>query len=107
MALKLDADRHLTDPDAWSPSVAESLANDAGIGLTDAHWRVLRALRAFYAETGVAPTMRPLVRLVRDRVGEDLASSLALMRLFTGDAAGTAAKLAGLPHPDKCLRTKA
>lgn len=107
MALKVDEDGHLADPDSWSAGVAEFLAGEAGISLTDAHWRVLQALRAFYAETGVAPTMRPLVRLVRDRVGEDLASSLALMRLFTGDAAGTAARLAGLPHPDKCLRSKA
>ena len=104
--MKLDEDGHLADAGAWTETVAESLAAEQGIELADAHWRVLAALRAFYAETGVAPTMRPLVRLVRERVGPDLASSIALMRLFSGDAAGTAAKLAGLPHPDKCLRAK-
>ena len=103
MDLKTDSDGHLLDPAHWSPRVAEALADAAGIPLTEDHWRILEALRAFHRETGVAPSMRPLVKLVRERVDPRLASSIALLRLFPRDPARIAARIAGLPKPDKCL----
>lgn len=103
MVLTLDEDGHLKDANAWSEALARCMAADAGIVLGDDHWRVINALRRFYAATGVSPSMRPLVRLVRERAGADLASSIALLRLFPGSPAVVAAKLAGLPRPDKCL----
>ena len=102
-ALAFDGDGHLADADDWSPKVAEALAADCGIDLGADHWRVIEALREFHAETGVSPSMRPLVRLMRERVGDDLASSIALLRLFPESPATLAAKIAGLPRPDKCL----
>ena len=103
MVLTLDEDGHLKDAGAWSEAVALQLAADAGIVLGDDHWRVINGLRAFYCATGVAPSMRPLVRLAHERIGVDLASSIALLRLFPGSPAVLAAKIAGLPRPDKCL----
>lgn len=103
MALKLDEDGHLANPSDWSPTVAATLAQQHDIALGPDHWRILDALRQFHAETGVSPSMRPLVRLLRDHVDNDLASSIALLRLFPGSPAALAAKLAGLPRPDKCL----
>lgn len=103
MALKFDEDGHLANPSDWSPTVAVALAQQHDIALGPNHWRILNALRQFHAETGVSPSMRPLVRLLRDHVDNDLASSIALLRLFPGSPAALAAKLAGLPRPDKCL----
>ena len=103
VALALDEDGHLVDADDWSPTIAATLAEQCEIALGADHWRVLDAVRQFHAETGVSPSMRPLVRLVRERVGDDLASSIALLRLFPGSPAALVAKIAGLPRPDKCL----
>ena len=103
VALKLDEDGHLADACDWSPEVAAAMAAQCAIELGADHWRIIEALREFHAETGVAPSMRPLVRLVRERIGDDLASSIALLRLFPGSPAVLAAKVAGLPRPDKCL----
>lgn len=103
VTLAFDGDGHLADADDWSPKIAEALAADCGIDLGADHWRVIEALREFHAETGVSPSMRPLVRLMRERVGDDLASSIALLRLFPESPATLAAKIAGLPRPDKCL----
>ena len=103
MDVVLDADRHLADPTAWSEAVAGVLAEEEGVELGTDHWRVVAAVRRFYLETGVSPSMRPLVKLLREREGDDLASSIALMRLFPGSPATRVARIAGLPRPDKCL----
>ena len=102
MDLTLDADGHLADAAAWSEAVAAHLAEQAAIQLGPAHWRVIRVARQFHAETGVPPSMRPLVKLLREQEPA-LASSIALLRLFPGSPATVVAKLAGLPRPDKCL----
>ena len=56
-------------------------------------------------KTGAAPSMRPLVKLVREQAGPDLGSSIALMRLFLpdtmrGGSARLIAQIAGLPVPE-------
>jgi len=101
--LKLDEDGHLAEPDSWSEPTAEFLARKENVVLGADHWRVLKAVRRFYLETGVSPSMRPLVKLLRERGVADLASSMALLRLFPGSTARRVAKIAGLPRPDKCL----
>ena len=103
MDLNLDEDGHLADPHSWSESQARRLAVIEGIELGPDHWRVINATREFYLQTGVSPSMRPLVRLVGDKVDPDLASSRALMRLFPGSPARRVARIGGLPRPDKCL----
>lgn len=107
--LALDGEGHLADAEAWNEDVARRMAGADGIVLGGDHWLVLNALRRFYAETGVSPSMRPLVRLLRERGHGRLASSIALLGLFSGgpgnpDSPATiAARIAGLPRPDKCL----
>ena len=108
MALKVDCHGHLVDAEAWSENLARALADDVGIELEADHWRVLDAVRAFHRDTGVAPSMRPLVKLVRERVGVEVGSSIALMRLFPpdklrGGSARLVAQIAGLPVPENCL----
>ena len=108
MALKVDCHGHLADAEAWSEEIASAFAEAAGIELSTDHWRVLAVVRAFYGDTGVAPSMRPLVKLVRGRLGPVLGSSIALMRLFPpdtmrGGSARLVAQIAGLPVPDNCL----
>ena len=53
-----DEDGLIRDFASWSESLAETLAQDAGISrLTDAHWKLIRAMREQYAKHGVAPVM--------------------------------------------------
>ncbi len=103
MDLSFDGDGHLANAEAWSETVALTLAQDASIELGPDHWRVIKTLRLFHKQTGVTPSMRPLVRLLRDHNAADLASSIKLLRLFPNNPARLAAKIAGLPRPDKCL----
>ena len=108
MALKVDSHGHLADAEAWSREIARALASGVGIDLGPDHWRVLATVRDFHRDTGVAPSMRPLVKLVRERVSPELGSSIALMRLFPpdkmrGGSARLVALIAGLPVPENCL----
>lgn len=100
---QLDKDGFLRDIRAWDTSLAGELAEICHIELTDAHWEVVTALREFYATTEVAPSMRPFVKLVRDRLGTDKGNSIYLMQLFGSSPAKTAARIAGLPKPTNCL----
>ena len=86
-----------------SSAVAEALANEEGRELSAAHWEVLTLLRDFYQRYEAAPAMRPLVKAVRQALGEEKGSSIYLMRLFPESPAKVGARLAGLPKPTNCL----
>ncbi len=103
MDLELDNDGYLKELSAWNPKVAVVLATAEELDLTDAHWDVLNVLRDFHSETGVSPSMRPLVKLVRESLGEDKGTSIYLLGLFPGNPAKVAAKIAGLPRPTNCI----
>lgn len=81
----------------WDVTRATALAREHGVGeLTEAHWRVLHALRALHQEFGVAPTIVQL----HDRTGLD---AKAIDRLFGNPY--VAWRIAGLPHPGEEAET--
>lgn len=101
--IALDPEGHLVNLEDWSPAIAETLAREEGITLTEEHWEVIEVLRSFYARFEMAPAMRPLVKAVAQTLGADKGRSLHLMRLFPGSPARVGARLAGLPKPANCL----
>ena len=40
-AVEFDDDGFMVDPNAWTPEIAEAIADDQGIQLTDRHWVVI------------------------------------------------------------------
>ena len=101
--IPLDPEGYLVNRQDWSETVAEALAAEEGIALTEAHWEVIRVLRDFYARFEQAPAMRPLVKAVGQALGPEKGRSIHLMRLFPGSPAKVGARLAGLPKPTNCL----
>ncbi len=99
----VDAEGYLVELEEWSTEVAESIATEEGIALTDEHWEVIDVLRDFYRRFEQAPAMRPLVKAVGKALGEEKGRSIHLMRLFPGSPAKLAARIAGLPKPTHCL----
>ena len=98
-----DKEGYLIDLADWSEVVAGQLAADARVELTDAHWEVIQLVRAFYAKHELSPAMRPLVKWVKQSLGEDKGTSIYLMSLFPGNPAKLSAKIAGLPRPTNCI----
>ncbi|MXW53961.1 MAG: TusE/DsrC/DsvC family sulfur relay protein [Gammaproteobacteria bacterium] len=98
----IDAEGFLIDSSAWTREFALETATQLGISLTDDHWNVLQTVRDFYLRTGVSPSMRPLVNLVRN-VDPCLASSIVLAQMFTSKTSKVVAQLSGIPKPSDCL----
>jgi tRNA 2-thiouridine synthesizing protein E len=86
-----DEDGLVRDFSFWSEPLAEAIAQDVGIGsLTEAHWKIIRAMREHYGKRGVAPAMH--------RVCHDA----GIERQQVNDLFGyclIAWRIAGLPSP--------
>lgn len=101
--IPLDKDGYLRRLADWTPEVADKLAATVALELNEAHWEVLDTLREFYQRTGLSPAMRPLVKLIASELGADKGRSIYLMKLFPGNPALLASKIAGLPRPTNCF----
>lgn len=100
---EVDREGFLLRREDWSTEVAVVLAEAEGLTLSDAHWALICLVQDFYARFEVSPAMRPLIKQVRERLGEDKANSIYLLNLFPGSPAKLLAKIAGLPRPTNCL----
>ncbi len=94
--LIVDDEGFLQQPDQWDRGVAEAMAADLEMTLTDRHWLVIDYMRNTYLETGQAPTIRSLGKQSGVPVKE-------LYQLFPKGPAKLAAKLAGIPKPHGCI----
>jgi len=98
-----DAEGYLQNLSDWNPAVAQQIAEQEGVYLTDAHWEIIQVIREYYAEFDLSPAMRPLVKYVGLKLGADKGKSVYLLSLFPGSPPKLAAKIAGLPRPANCL----
>jgi tRNA 2-thiouridine synthesizing protein E len=101
--LKTDKEGFLLDLDVWNESVANELADNDQLKLTDDHWQVIYFLRDFYQQYQTAPTMRVLVKELAKKLGAEKGNSIYLQRLFPGGLLRQASKIAGLPKPTRCV----
>lgn len=101
--LETDKEGYLTNLNEWTRDVAEHIATQEGISLTDQHWEIIHLIRQFYAEFELSPAMRPLVKYTQQHLGPDKGKSIYLLTLFPGSPPKLAAKIAGLPRPTNCL----
>lgn len=98
-----DGDGFLENYEEWNAAVANCIAVQENIILTDAHWEILNLLRDFYRQFEQSPAMRALVKYVGQQLGKDKGNSIYLLKLFPGSPAKIASKIAGLPRPENCL----
>ncbi|GAA3803321.1 TusE/DsrC/DsvC family sulfur relay protein [Cellulomonas soli] len=94
--IHVDAEGFLTDPAEWDEELADVLAAQIGLTLTDAHWKALHFLRADFAQQGETATLRRVSTLGAIPVKE-------LFALFPGKPAKKMAYVAGLPKPHGCV----
>ena len=91
--------RHLKD---WSPEIAVKIAGKDGITLTQDHWEIINLTREYYGRYKLSPAARVIVGIIKENMGPDKASSIYLMKLFTGRPARMVNKISGLPKPNNC-----
>ncbi|MCY9871110.1 TusE/DsrC/DsvC family sulfur relay protein [Vibrio barjaei] len=101
--IETDAEGYLLNHQDWEPAMIETLAQEEGIELTDAHIEVVMFVRDFYVEFNTSPAVRMLVKAMEKAHGPEKGNSKYLFKLFKKGPAKQATKLAGLPKPAKCL----
>jgi dissimilatory sulfite reductase related protein len=97
LAVDLDAEGFLRDPEQWDEDLAREIATENGVPeLTERHWLVIRFMRDRYLATGNAPSIRSLGKESGVPVKE-------LYELFPKGPAKLAAKIGGIPKPKGCI----
>lgn len=98
-----DKEGYLKNLDDWCEDIAVLIAGESHLVMSTAHWEIIHALRSFFREYQLSPSMRALVKYISMHVDKDKGSSIYLLKLFPGNPAKVAARIAGLPKPNNCL----
>lgn len=95
-SLALDPEGFLQDPTQWTREIADEIAAEHNITLTERHWMVVRFMRDRFLTTGSAPSIRSLGKESGVEVKE-------LYQLFPKGPAKLAARIGGIPKPHGCI----
>lgn len=101
--IEQDEEGYLMELEDWTPDVANTLAAEDEIELTQEHWDILNFLREYYEEYQIAPAVRVLTKAVGKRLGKEKGNSKYLYSLFPFGPGKQACKYAGLPKPTGCV----
>ncbi len=96
VTIDVNEEEYMTNHAQWKPAIAEALAQEAGIVLTPAHWKVIEFIDKDFKEKGVVPGMRRM-----NKVGG--IPTKELYGLFPDGPIKKAAKIAGYPKPASCV----
>jgi dissimilatory sulfite reductase related protein len=95
--VELNEEGFFVGPEQWTEAMVPELARREGVEeLSDAHWTVIRFMRAEYLAKGTGPTVRVLGKTSGVSVKE-------LYQLFPKGPAKVAARIAGIPKPRGCI----
>jgi len=95
--VELNDEGFFVHPEQWTEDMVPEIARHEGIdAVTDAHWQVIRFMRAEYLKKGSGPTVRVLGKTSGVSIKE-------LYQLFPKGPAKIAAKIAGIPKPRGCI----
>lgn len=95
-AIDVNEEGYLTNHAQWNRDVAAALAQELGITLTPAHWKVIEFIDKDFKEKSVVPGMRRM-----NKVGG--IPTKDLYALFPDGPIKKAAKIAGYPKPVSCV----
>ena len=94
--IQVNDEGFLTQYDEWDEELAEVLAKNIDIDLTDEHWKVIRFLREDFKTQGETPTTRRVQTVGGVPTKEQF-------QLFPKKPAKKMAYIAGLPKPHGCV----
>lgn len=87
----------------WNEQVANTLAQQDNIELTQQHWEIIRFIRSYYRQYKHLPNARVFTKAVAVSLGQEKGNSRYLHNLFPEGPLKYACKIAGLPKPPTCL----
>lgn len=97
--MQLDEEGYLIDPADWNEQLAEALARQENIVLSEAHWAVIRFMREYYEQRQIAPDARHVMKHLAGLKGAGKAGRNDLFLLFPYGYVKQACKIAGMRRP--------
>ena len=89
----------LVNVDDWNKEIAEEIAKQEKVELTDRHWDLINFLRdEFINNAGNQPNTRNLVKAMSKTWGDKSVNAKTLYDLFPGDPSKQGGRIAGLPE---------
>jgi len=95
----VDDQGYLIDPADWNEQVAEELARQESIVLSEEHWVVIRFMREYYEQHHIAPDARHVMKHLAKVKGGGEAGRNDLFVLFPYGYVKQACKIAGMRKP--------
>lgn len=97
--IETDTNGYLVNHEEWDKDVAERIAEDEGLSLTQDHWDVIDYLRDEYINNNSnQPNMRNMVKAMTVKWTDKKVDSKTLYDLFPGNPSKQAGRVAGLPE---------
>jgi len=106
MSLEVDGKTIATSPMGyleniadWSERIAEVIAEEEGVALTERHWDVINYLRDEYINNaGNQPNTRSMVKAMAKKWNDRKVNAKTLYDLYPGDPSKQAGRIGGLPE---------
>jgi len=98
-----DEEGYLVNLADWNEDIANAIAKQEAIDMSENHWEVVNFLRKYYEEYQIAPAVRVLTKAIGKTLGAEKGNSQYLYELFPYGPAKQACKIAGLPKPTGCV----
>ncbi|MBX7043990.1 MAG: TusE/DsrC/DsvC family sulfur relay protein [Ignavibacteria bacterium] len=93
--VEVNEEGYLTDQSQWTREVAEAIAGEEGIDLTERHWAVISYLQDQHKQ-GVALSIRKIGKSGVIDIKE-------FYQLFPNGPLKISTKIAGIPKPASCI----
>ena len=101
--VEVDDEGYLLDTADWSPQLAELLASEENMELTDERLEIVHFIREYFEERECIPELRTLLKALRERHGKEIATRKYVYALFPYGYGQQACKIAGRRKPLKLL----
>ena len=89
---------YLVNQEDWSKELAEHIAEEEGVALTQKHWDLLEYLRdEYFNNNSNQPNTRHIVKAMSDKWGAKLGQK-DIYELFPKDPSKQGGRIAGLPE---------
>ena len=101
-SLETDEEGYLANINEWEPGVAEVMAKEDELELTDEHWDIINEAREYFIDNGQVCEPRAFSKIMKKKYGKDLSDQKYIYSLFPTGLIKCANKIAGLPRPKGC-----
>lgn len=103
MNIERDNEGYLLDPTDWNVRLAEAIAKEEDIQLTEDHWSVVNFVRDYFDEQQSVPEARFVLKHLKATMDDERGTRRYLYALFPYGYGQQACKIAGMRKPLKLM----